>query len=118
MAMSVQDSQPPQATGTAASTARNGMTTNAYRAMRTPRACGPSVSGLGPACGAASAVEVMAPHWTVGDGGAGREINYLRLRHRNLRHRSLRRSRVQEDRGNQNLARLRAYRPAYGRPNV
>src|SRR5690348_1439305 len=78
MATSVQDSQPPQATGIAARTARNGVITNAYRAIRTPRDCGPSVRGLGPLVVAGSITDVMAPHRTA-------EINYLRLRHRNLR---------------------------------
>src|ERR1044071_6223283 len=99
MAMSVQDSQPPQATGMAARTARNGMTTNAYRAKRMPLDCGPSVSGLGVAAfGVASAVEVMTPHLSWSELG---EIKYLRLRHRNLRNRSWRSLHVPSDPANQ-----------------
>src|SRR4051812_36394544 len=87
MATSVQDNQPPQATGTATSTARNGRITNAYSAISTPRGCGPSVSGLGPVLAASVSTEVMAPHWS-GDRGEDVVIKKLRLRHRNLRYRS------------------------------
>src|SRR5690348_16470299 len=88
MATSVQDSQPPQATGTATSTARKGMITNAYRATSTPRGCGPSVSGLGPVVAFGSVrTEVMAPHW--GNAAGTAVDHHLRLRHRNLRIRKL-----------------------------
>src|SRR5262245_40625927 len=46
IAISIQDSQPPQAIGTAAINAMNGMTTKAQRAIMMPVAWRPSVSGL------------------------------------------------------------------------
>src|SRR5690554_5609095 len=83
MATSVHDSHPPQATGTAASSAAKGMNTNAQRAIMVPVECRPSVSGLGPDSGRSSVVAVMAPH------NAGAVVVFLRLRHRNLRNRNV-----------------------------
>ncbi|GAB1643166.1 hypothetical protein KRMM14A1259_35890 [Krasilnikovia sp. MM14-A1259] len=59
------------------------MITNAYRAMSTPRCCGPSVNGLGPAAwGAGStSTEVMAPHTggkrSSGEGARSRSYGYV-----------------------------------------
>lgn len=64
-AMSVQLSQPPQATGTAASRARNGTTTKAQRATRMPRDWWPWVSGFGPvAFGSVKVVDIAPPSGT------------------------------------------------------
>src|SRR6266536_6539726 len=85
----------PQATGTAATTAAKGMTTNAQSAIRIPGDCLPSVSGLGP-CGVAGdlsrTVDDMAPlRGLLGP-------TCLRLRHRNLRNRSFARDRPMSSR--------------------
>src|SRR5829696_4182306 len=71
MATSVQVSQPPQATGTAATSATNGMITNAHSPIMMPRPCLPSVRGFGPWSGATgvgglSRAVVMAPRTLVG----------------------------------------------------
>src|ERR1051326_975556 len=65
MATSVQLSQPPQATGTAAMSARKGMTTNAQSATRMLVGCRPSVSGFGPVWvvgGSRTARDMATPH--------------------------------------------------------
>src|SRR6185437_6674511 len=75
-ATSSQVSPQPQATGTATSTAANGMVTNAQSAIRMPGPCRPSVRGLG--AGSRSVAD-MAPRWdlvgyayvTVTYGGVG-----------------------------------------------
>jgi len=73
MATSVQLSQPPQATGTAATTARKGMMTKMYSAMMMPRGYGPCVSGFGPITGSLS-TEVMTPHNSRGTGRDDRKL--------------------------------------------
>src|SRR3954464_5812731 len=102
IAISVPDSQPPQAIGTAATRAANGITTNAHSPIKTPLGCGPSVRGLAPrmvfSISAApvalvsrsavrtSAAVLMAPHCGLLSGAGLQDYGCgLRLRHRNLR---------------------------------
>ncbi|GAA1361762.1 hypothetical protein GCM10009661_07520 [Catellatospora chokoriensis] len=62
-------SQPPQATGTTANSARNGRTTKAQSPIKVPFDWAPSVSGFCPRAvavpvGVSMAVVVMAPRWS------------------------------------------------------